>query len=69
MTIEVALPRLLMCYGARMHQEQEIIDLSEVYPELKSEFHLRMKARQVIYGDRAERRMDNLITESLATLE
>ena len=69
MTIEVALPRLLMCYAARMYQEQEIIDLFEIYPEFKREFHLRMKTRRLVYGDRAERRMDNLITESLATLE
>jgi hypothetical protein len=65
MSVESTFARVMMCYGARMHAEQAVIDLFAAYPQFRKQYHLKEKVRAVIHGDRAEKKMDNLITRCL----
>ncbi|QNQ52585.1 hypothetical protein [Serratia liquefaciens] len=65
MSKESTFARVMMCYGARMHAEQFVIDTFAVYPEFRKAYHLKEKVRVVISGDRAEKKMDDLITKCL----
>lgn len=69
MSVESTFARVMMCYGARMHAEQSVIDLFAAYPQFRNEYHLKERARVVIHGDRAEKKMDELITECLEIAE